>query len=64
MAKKWIILGDFSKKLIKPWVKSSRFGRKTQLFRKRLRKFSKISLENSKKCIILVYFQNNFKTVR
>ena len=52
------------KTMKKPRVKFSRFGRKTQLFGKFLRNFSKVSLENCKKCIIFVYFQNNFKTQR
>ena len=41
----------FFKKFKNPWVKLSRFGRKTQLFGKFLRKSSKTSLENSKNAL-------------
>ena len=50
---KWIILGDFSKKIKKPCVTFSRFRRKIQLCGKFLRKSSKISLKNAQK---MLYF--------
>ena len=59
--KKWIILGDFSKKLKNPCVKFSRFGRKTQLCGEFLRKFSKISLKKAQKMHYFGLFSKKFQ---
>ena len=52
----------FFKKIIKPCVKFSRFGRKTKLVGKFLRKISKLSCENSKNALFLDYSQQNFQS--
>ena len=58
-----IILGDFSKQFQYPALKFRAIGRKIQLLGNVLRKFSKISWENSKECIILDYSQQNLKSL-
>ena len=51
-------------KILKPSVNFSRVWTKYTNCWEILRKFSKISLENSKKCISLAYSQQNLKNLR
>ena len=49
---------DFSKEIKKPCVTFTRFGRKTQLLMKFLRKISKISFEKAKNALFWSIFKN------
>ena len=62
--KKWIILGDFLKKIKNPALNFRALDEKPNCLGNYLRRFSNISLKKHKKCIILVYFQSIFKTLR
>ena len=65
IAKKWIILGDFSKKLKKHALNFRALDEKPNCVGNVWENFQRFLWKNHKKCIIiLIYFQTNFKTLR